>query len=160
MPQFIEFPKMKLFYGLLIILGLCCYTQAVIKTCYCEPGPVGRDGPKGINGPRGDTGPQGNKGATGPQGPTGPQGQKGEPGPKGVRGIGSGFRGLPGPRGPPGNCFPCPNQRKRSVRSYEPNRLYMLTKDRDLVPVERIEPTEELKEFIEDLRNSKTLDKF
>ncbi|TMW53629.1 hypothetical protein DOY81_001304 [Sarcophaga bullata] len=140
---------------------VCNYTtRAVVKNCYCEPGPQGPPGFKGDRGSKGDNGLKGNIGPTGPPGTTGPQGVNGIAGQKGTRGQSVGLKGRPGPPGPPGSCTPCPKRRKRSIDLYPINKMYILTKERNLIPVERVEPTPELREIIDKLKSSDNLQDF
>ena len=99
-------------------------------------------------------------GLTGPPGTTGPQGANGAVGQKGVVGQSAGLKGRPGPPGKPGSCTPCPNRRKRSIELYPVNKLYILTKERNLIPVQRVEPTPELREMIDKFKSSDKLNDF
>ena len=62
--------------------------------------------------------------------------------------------------GQPGSCTPCPNRRKRSIELYPLNQMYILTKERNLIPVQRVEPTSELSEMIDKLKSSDKLKDF
>ncbi|KAI8123465.1 Scavenger receptor class A member 5 [Lucilia cuprina] len=145
---------MKILYGFLILLGLSYYAQAVMKNCICEPGPTGDQGPNGDQGPKGFKGSQGNRGDTGPAGPTGPRGPRGE---RGARGADGGNRGPKGPRGPRGPNTPCPPECLaqprtfvgRNIDSFEPHTIYKVTKEGEMQPIRKLQPTPALRAIIE-----------
>ncbi|XP_073841578.1 uncharacterized protein [Musca autumnalis] len=144
---------MRTLISLLLILGLSSFAHAVLKACYCDPGPDGPQGPRGDPGVKGEKGNPGYPGLPGAQGLVGEQGLKGFQGPKGQPGVPRGTPGPPGPPGPPGVCPPCrvfPRARISKINAaLEADTLYMLTENGELQPVRKVQPSEEQKAMIE-----------
>lgn len=132
----------------------------MLKTCVCEPGPIGPAGPQGMQGLKGDKGSQGYQGLPGPQGPTGVPGARGDVGPAGTPGSNRGPAGPPGLPGPTGVCPVCPGfnfARSNALAiqsSYEPNTIYLVTENRELIPVKKLEPTPALRAIVDELKNT------
>lgn len=103
---------------------------------------------------------KGERGLVGPPGPTGPQGFQGPPGAKGDQGLSFGFKGKRGAPGAPGSCTPCPNRRKRSIELFPTNKLYILTDERNLIPVQRVEPTPEQRHMIDEMKHNEKFKDF